>query len=60
MVDGSLLGVCPPQYDANLLKVQSNIDLLEQAMGEYKANLDLTYCQRTMDIAFAGLLVVDF
>lgn len=50
----------PPEYDANLLKVQSNIDLLEQAMDECKANPDLTYCQSTVDIAFAGLQVVDF
>ena len=50
----------PPEYDANLLKVHSNIDVLEQAMDECKANPDLTYCQSTVDIAFNGLQEVDF
>lgn len=50
----------PPEFDAMLLKVQSNINLLQQAMDDCKANSDLTACQSTVDIAFDGLQMVDF
>jgi hypothetical protein len=46
-------------YDPLLLKVDANIDLLEAAMDNCKANPDLTSCQSTVNIAFNGLQAVD-